>query len=96
MPTYLKDPDAKLDYGFDWKAPSEDGGPWLANGETIVTSTWNVPIGITKESDSADDTETVIWLSGGVVGIEYKITNQIVTNAGRKDNRTMKIQVKER
>ena len=36
-----KDPDAVLDYGFDWSA-------WLEAGDTIVTSEWIVPEGITK------------------------------------------------
>jgi len=45
MTRFLKDPDAVLDYGFDWS-------DWLADGETISTSTWTVETGITKDSDS--------------------------------------------
>jgi hypothetical protein len=51
----LKDPQAVLDYGFDWSK-------WLGT-DTISTSTWTVPVGITKDSDTHDTTTTTIWLS---------------------------------
>jgi len=89
MSVYLKDPEAVLDYGFDWS-------DWLADGETISTSTWTVPTGITKDSDSKTDTVTTIWLSGGTAGKSYRVTNHIVTSAGRQDDRSLIIKVMER
>lgn len=88
-PTRLdpKDPDAVLDYEFDWS-------DWL-NGDTIASSTWEVPSGITKDSDTSDDTSTTIWLSGGTAGQKYEITNSIVTAAGRENDRTMIVPVRE-
>jgi len=70
---YLKDPDAVLNYGFDWKG--ESPGPWLATGVTITTSTWTVPAGITEDSNAHTDTTTVIVLSGGTAGESYVLTN---------------------
>jgi hypothetical protein len=89
MPTYIKDPDAVLDYGFDWSS-------WLATGETISTSTWTVPTGITKDSSSNSTTKTTVWLSGGTVGQTYEIVNRIVTSASRTDERTVTILVLQR
>ena len=70
MITYIKDPESVLDYGFDWS-------DWLDTDDTVSTSTWKVPTGITEDSDTNTTTTTMIWLSGGTVGSQYKITNRI-------------------
>ena len=72
-----KDPDEVKDYQLDW------GSRRLADSETISTSTWIVPSGITKDSDTDTDTTTTIWLSGGTAGVEYRLTNRVVTSQGR-------------
>lgn len=87
--TYLKDPDAVLDYGFNWS-------DWLATDETISTSSWTVPDGITEGSDSKTTIKTSVWLSGGTAGETYEITNEIVTSASRTDERTLSIRVVQR
>lgn len=87
--TYDKDPEAKLDYSIDWS-------DWLETGDEISTSTWTVPSGITKDSDSKSTQITTIWLSGGTDGEDYDLTNHIVTTDGREDDRTITIRVKER
>lgn len=84
-----KDPDAVLDYGIRWDQ-------WLADGETISTSTWIVPDGITKNSDSHDTTTTTIWLAGGTAGTSYKLTNRITTSESRTDDRSLTIRVANR
>jgi hypothetical protein len=85
-----KDPQAVLDYGVNW-------GTWLADGETITTSTWEVtPTGLTVDSDTADTTTATIWLSGGVAGTRYAATNHIATSQGRQDQRTIHIDVANR
>ena len=89
MAIYNKDPEAVLDYGFDWS-------DWLADDETISESTWVVETGLTKDSDSFSDTATTIWLSSGTAGEEYKVTNHIKTTDSREDERTMIIRVEER
>ena len=89
MNSFIKDPDAILDYGFDWSN-------WLASGEEISSSEWEVPSGITKDNDVSSTTATTIWLSGGTVGEEYTITNRIVTTGGRTEDRSLKIVVKDR
>lgn len=99
MGIYLKDPDAILDYGFNWgldpTKPRET--PWLASGETITESTWIIPTGLTWISDSfAANGGTTVWLFGGVAGISYVIINHIVTSVGREDDRSHTIKVRER
>ena len=55
--TFLKDPDATLDYAFDWSG-------WLQSGETISSYAITVDSGITKESDSQSSGVVTVWLSG--------------------------------
>lgn len=97
--TFDKDPDAVKPYVVDWA----NGGPNNAGtldigylqGDTILTSTWIVPSGITKDSDSNTTTAATIWLSGGTDGEPYELTSAIVTVAGITDHRTILINVLE-
>ena len=97
---FVKDPDAVLDYKFDWKASTNGTGDsdWLASGETIASHTIDEDTGITVDSSSITDTNTsvTVWLSGGTEGITYAVRCEIVTSASRTDERTMRILVEER
>jgi hypothetical protein len=84
----VKDPDAVLDYQFDWS-------DWLGS-DTVSTSTWTVPTGITKVTDTKTTTTTTIWLSGGTAGNEYTITNRIVTAGGRTEDRSFLIRAQNK
>ncbi|MBA4182324.1 MAG: hypothetical protein C0506_17210 [Anaerolinea sp.] len=84
---FNKDPEARKDYGFDWSA-------WL-DTDTITTSTWTLPDGITSYAESNTTTGATIWLSGGTSGTDYLVTNQITTTGGRIEQRSLKIQVRE-
>lgn len=79
--TVEKDPAAILDYGWDWS-------DWL-DSDTISSSSWTVPAGITKQSDTNSSTKTTIWLVGGTLGETYSCVNTIVTAGGRQDDRTL-------
>jgi hypothetical protein len=89
MSSYLHDPQAKLDYGFDWS-------DWLRDGEIIITSTWAIATGLTKISDSFSTSATTIWIKDGVAGESQVITNHITTSAGREDDRSHTLKVKDR
>ena len=89
MALYKKDPDAVLDFAFDWSS-------WLAESETINTYTVTVESGLTKDSDSQANGKVTVWLSGGTAGNWYSVACRIVTSAGRTDERTMRIRVEER
>lgn len=87
MPGYFyKDPAAILDYQVNWAA-------WLGS-DTIVTSTWTVPTGITQDSATNTTTTATIWLSGGTAGTSYELVNRIVTAGGRTAERTLTIKVR--
>ena len=86
---FTKDPDAVLDYQWDWSA-------WLAESETISTATVTVPAGITLDSNSNTTTQVTAWLSGGTVRTDYTVTCRIVTNQGRTDDRSIEIRVRDR
>jgi hypothetical protein len=83
-----KDPDAVLDYSIDWSE-------WLAD-DTIDTSEWTVPEGITGGATSKTDTAVTIWLSGGTAGQTYTIRNRITTAGGRTNDQTFKISCVEK
>lgn len=89
----IKDPNAVLDYGFNWRPEGEE---WLEEDETITSYVITVPTGITKDSDSESDGVVTVWLSGGTVGKWYDIACKITTSAGRTDERTLSIQIQER
>jgi len=83
--TEPKDPDENLDYSIDW-APSLDG-------DTIASSTWTVPVGVTRGLDTNTETITTIWLTGGTAGQNYELMNRIVTAGGRTREQTCSLRV---
>ena len=64
--------DWSLDYVDEFKA-----------GETVATSTWVVPAGVTKGDDGRLGTTTTVWLTTGAAGSKNEIKNTVVTSAGR-------------
>jgi len=101
---WVKDPDAVLDYKFDWKASTNGTGSsdWLATGETLASHTITItPVTaspLTADSSALSDTNTsvTVWLSGGLAGTEYGVACEVVTSAARTDERTMMIKCEER
>ena len=87
---FNKDPNATLDYGFDWSQ-------WLDVGEIITSYTITTACGLTSASSISTVSGSVItWLTGGTTGERYSVACLIVTSASRIDERTMKIDVKKR
>lgn len=90
LKTFTKDPEATLDYTVDW-----DGDDWLGS-DTISSVTWTVPAGLANTSTSNTTTTATIWLSGGTADQDYDVECKIVTAGGRTDERTIRLQVRER
>lgn len=86
---FTKDPDAVLDYQWDWSE-------WLAVGETIASAVITVPVGLTLDSQDDADTTITAWLSGGTVDEGYQVTCSITTNDGRTDDRSIYLICRER
>jgi hypothetical protein len=88
-----KDPDARLDYAFDWRGDD----PWLEEDETIESYTFEVVQGdVEVDADAELNGVVTAWLIGGTPGVKSKLTCHIVTDVGREDDRTMTITIKER
>jgi len=92
MKAFIKDPDATLDYEFNWL-------PWLGT-DTISDSAWAITpsgsAGIVTSSESHTTTSTRVFIEGGDVGEEYTLTNTINTTGSRTDERSIKIRIQER
>jgi hypothetical protein len=87
--TFIKDPDAVLDYAMDWT-------DWLDDSETISSHTVTVDDGLTKDSDSESSGIVTIWLSGGTANTTYNVVVHITTSDSRTDDRTFRVMVVNR
>jgi len=87
--TFTKDPDAILDYIFDWS-------DWLATGEVITAAVISVPTGLTIVSQTKTATEAIAWISGGTANTTYRVECKITTNSSRTDVRAIQIRVTDR
>jgi hypothetical protein len=84
-----KDPDAVLDYAFDWSA-------WLADGEVILTHQATIEAGdAVIDSTSQTPNTVVVWLSGGTLGTNVELRCRVTTDDGRIDDRTIVILIRE-
>lgn len=82
---YKKDPNATLDYSFDW-------GPYLTPlGDTITSVEWILSAGLTKVSQSNTATTATAFISGGVLEETETLTCRITTAGGRIDDRTIEL-----
>lgn len=94
IPGFVKDPDALLDWRFDWSA-------WLGSGEQIASHTVIAPVGITVVATSRTASTVTVWLSGGTVGRHYQVTCRVTSNQGpaglgRVDDRSFAITASHR
>lgn len=87
--SFTKDPHADLDYTIDWS-------DWLG-ADTISTSAWAVASGDVTLHDAAIVGDlTQVWATGGTAGTIARVTNSIVTAAGREEERTLTFIIQER
>ncbi len=93
MSTYLKAPDAVLDYAIDWAAGYLDV-------QTLTTSAWSVmptePGGLAVQTQSFTTTKTTATMIGGVAGHLYHIANHVVFSDGRAETRSLSVRVELR
>ena len=108
-PTITKDPDAVLDYAFDW-------AQWVCDDDTLAdlstSSTGSLVVESTQieselatpgDPDAVPPVEpvpavhkTTAIVSGGTPGQTESVTFHVTTTQGRIDDRTMFFKVKER
>ena len=88
--TFVKDPADVLDYTRDWT------NQLVPRDDTIATSTWTAPTGITKDDETNDDLTSTVWLSGGTAGDTYEVPCTITTTGGRTLEQSIWIRVENR
>ena len=87
---YKKDPQAVLDYTFDW-------APWLTPiGDTIVAVVWTLSGTLAKVSQSNTTTTATAFISGGTLGETETLTCRITTAGGRTDERSILLHIVNR
>jgi len=86
---YPKDPESDLAYTVYW-------GDFLAPGETITASTWEIPTGVTSSDDGFENKENGIQIGGGEAGEDYIFTPTIGTSLGNTIQRDIKLKVRDR
>ena len=88
MSNYTKDPQATLNYGWDWSA-------WLGT-DTIASAVVTTPVGLTAAGQVNTATKVTVVLSGGTVGQSYTVACRITTVAGYIDERSLLIRVRDK
>lgn len=91
-PTIPKDPDAILDYGWDFSDLIDPSDPITNASFPTVTG------GITIDSGSVVITNNVVYafVHGGTPGETASGTCRYVTAAGRSDDRTLYFKIRDR
>lgn len=89
MASYVKDPNANLDYRWDWSS-------WLAAGDTIVSHEVTVDGTVVLGTHSNDESSVTAWISGGTDGEKARVTARVTTAQGRIDDRTIVLDVRPR
>lgn len=85
-----KDPDAVLDYPFDWT-------PWLDDSaDTILSVSFVTTGGLVVDSHTFTDKMVIAWVSGGTVRKRATVTCRINTVGGRTEDRTLHFTIKEK
>ena len=85
-----KDPDAVLDYYFDWSS-------WREGADTIATVAILLAPGaaITINSHDFNGGMVRVWISGGVAGTVEFVTCRVTSTAGRTDDMTNRLRIRQ-
>lgn len=91
-----KDPDELLDFTLNW------GKELPRLNDEIFESWWRVEndpentLVIDSDGIYGQDFKTYVWLSGGTPGVTYDVVNTIETQHGRRYERTVRLQVRQK
>jgi hypothetical protein len=96
-----KDPDAILDYTFDWSAWLDDdsisaASPAIADSDTMTLADETDHASIPSAGYSIVGDTVIVWLKGGAARDRAAVTCTITTDGGRTDDRTVYVRVRER
>jgi hypothetical protein len=85
----VKDPQAVLDYSYDWTQ-------WLTDVSDHIVAATVVGTDVVVDSWAFDGFIVTAWLSGGTLGAKAEAVCHIVTAGGREDDRTLFLKIKDR
>lgn len=96
LPLRQQGPLSHLDYGFNW-------APYLPPGAVVTASVWAADPAPALSPLVFDNTShaggvSLAWITGGVVGTDYLVTNTITFLVGeveRTDSRSFVLHVRE-
>jgi len=96
--TITKDPDAVLDYTFDWTDWLLAVTDTILSAEAIVENDTVCDVTVDDTEVTDMDTKVVVWLSGGIIGKTATVRCRITTNStpARIDDRTIYVKIKAR
>ena len=86
--SYIKDPGDILDYYVNWQAQ--------LGGDTLSTSTWTGPAGVTLSNPGIVGDVTRIWVAGGTAGALVTLTNHVTTVGGRAAEETLWLVIRDK
>lgn len=82
-----KDPNATEDFQLDWS-------PVLSpTSDTIATSAWTVPTGLTLVSSTTTTTSATARLAGGTLGQIYTVANVVTLASGQVKAENLRITI---
>jgi hypothetical protein len=87
---FEQDPDAVLDYTLDWV-------DYLVEDDFIVDVAFTTSdVALVVNSENFTNTWTSVWLSGGLLAVSYSVVCHITTDAGRQDDRTFMLTIRQK
>lgn len=94
MGVLLKDPGARVEYGFDWDAEG------LLAGRSIVSASWSAtpagPGGLAVVASHIEGTVTRATVEGGAAGRVYRLACRVTLSDGEVDERQLALRVEDR
>jgi hypothetical protein len=93
MTLIAKDPDARIDFEFDWHAACPEGQGLIASQWTVVPGE---AAGVVVTGAAQNLMRSTVTLAGGIAGHVYRVTNRITLSDGQIDERSMTVRVEER
>lgn len=93
--TIVKDPEADLDYSWNWSAYLAKVGDSLASVQFIIEGEDTL---LTQHDAGFAGSLAIVWLAGGTAGKTYRVTCRITTTnvPSRRDDRSIFVKVKPR
>ena len=88
---WQKDPQAVLDFDYDWTDELEVGENIVVQTASVVAP-GDLVVGSVTESGGV----VKVWLSGGTINTEQEVVCHIETDMGRINERTAIVQVVQR